>query len=311
MSSSLRRALHGALLLGAPLALADCLATTSCPDEGLVPPDARSVSVDPGLASGAELSAAQCEEVCAGFGDRLVTCVRESVDTVLCFKYPLPCEGRRPAGLREPAPVLRSGFEHHLADAAWLEAASVDAFRRLRCELRSHGAPRRLLRAASRSKRDERRHARASKALARHFGVRVAPVACEAIAERSLAQLALENAVEGCVRETWGALVALRQAARASEPTVRATMARIARDEARHAELAWAIDAWSWPRLTSEQRRRVQSARAEAVAELARDVRLALPRAERQRLGLPGADEASLMLGELFRSLDLHSHPSA
>lgn len=311
MKQSLRRALHGALLVGAPLALADCVASSSCPDDGWEPPMAEARNIEASVADGGPLDVAQCELACDGFGDRLVTCVRESAESVLCFKQPAPCEGRRPAGLKEGMSAAGTGFNRHLADAAWLEAASIDAFRRLRRELRAHGAPRRLLRAASRSARDERRHARATKALARRFGVGVAPVVCEAVPERSVEALALENAIEGCVRETWGALVALRQAARASEPAVRATMARVARDEARHAELAWAVDAWLCGRLTAEQRRRVQGARAAAVAELARDVRLELPRTERHRLGLPGAREASEMLSELFRSLGVSTERHA
>jgi hypothetical protein len=164
-----------------------------------------------------------------------------------------------------------------------------------------------LLRAASRSARDERRHARIAKALARSFGVTVAPVEREVARARGVEALALENAVEGCVRETWGALVALRQATQASERTVRAAMGRIARDELRHAELAWSVDAWLRPRLTEPQRQRVRNARATAVAELARDAAWPLPDAERQRLGLPGAREASHLLAELDRSLGLSS----
>jgi hypothetical protein len=192
-----------------------------------------------------------------------------------------------------------------LADAAWLEAASVDAFGVLRRELRAHGAPRRLLRAASRSKRDERRHARATKALAKSFGVVVAPVERDAAPLRTLAELALENAVEGCVRETWGALIAQRQASHAREPAVRATMRRIARDEARHAELAWVVDAWLRPRLSPAERQRVLAARAAAVDELARELRSSLPLGERERLGLPGTSEAVAMLAELDRALSL------
>lgn len=308
MSSSLLRALRGALLVGAPFALSDCtLAESSCPDNGVVPPLARAVDVDASLANGGPLDAAQCEETCADVGDTLVTCVRESASVVLCFEQPYPCKGRRPSGLKEGARAGRKGFELHLAEAAWLEAASVDAFRCLRRELREHGAPRRLLRAASRSARDERRHARSSTALARRFGVVVPPVQREQVPTRGIEALALENAVEGCVRETWGALVALRQAARASEPALRATMARIAHDEVRHAELAFRIDAWLCRRLSAEQRARVRQARAAAVARLAHDVQQQLPRAERQRLGLPGAPEALQMLSELDRTLALSS----
>jgi hypothetical protein len=308
MSSSLRRALHAALLVGAPFALGDCLfGESSCPDDGVDPPLAKAVSVEPSLANGAALDAAQCEEACADFGDHLVTCVRESASSVLCFKQPFPCEGRRPPGLKDGARTARSGFHRHLADAAWLEAASVEAFRCLRRELRTLGAPRRLLRAASRGGRDERRHARATSALARRFGVAVPPVRRELVPDRGIEGLALENAVEGCVRETWGALVALRQASQASEPAVRAAMARVARDEVRHAELAFRVDAWLSRRLSAEQRERVRQARAAAVAELTRDVQHPLPRAERRRLGLPGAPEALQMLGELNRTLALSS----
>jgi hypothetical protein len=309
MSSSLLRALRGALLVGAPFALSDCLLVgeSSCPDDGVDPPAAEAVSIEPSVASGGPLDWTQCDQACATVGDGLVTCVRESASVVLCFKQPYPCEGRRPAGLKEGARAGRNGFELHLSDAAWLEAASVDAFRCLRRELRAHGAPRRLLRAASRSRRDERRHARATVALARRFGVVVPPVQRERVPTRDIEALALENAVEGCVRETWGALVALRQASRASEPTVRAAMARIAPDEVRHAELAFRVDAWLCRRLSAEQRARVRQARAAAVAQLAHDVRQQLPRAERERLGLPGAREALQMLSELDRTLSLSS----
>jgi hypothetical protein len=45
-------------------------------------------------------------------------------------------------------------------------------------------------------------------------------------------------------------------------------MGSIAADECRHAELAWAVHAWALPRLTEDERRRVESAMSEAVAEL-------------------------------------------
>jgi len=302
--SVLQRALYTALLVGTPLTLTSCIfGQSSCPDDGWEPPMARVVAVDVSLGDGGPLDEPECAQACAEFGAELVTCVRETAESVLCFKRPSPCEGRRPAGLREGVRSAHGSFECHLADAAWLEAASIDAFRLLRRELRAHGAPRRLLRAASRSARDERRHARATRALARRFGVEVAPVERDATAPRDLEAMALENAVEGCVRETWGALIALRQASQASEPAVRETMARVARDEVRHAELAWSVHAWLQPRLNRTQRARVLTARRAAFAELSRDIRSELPEVDRQRLGLPNARQALAMLSELERSL--------
>jgi hypothetical protein len=291
--------LQGVLLVGAPFALADCLlGTSSCPDNGVEPPRTESVA-----ASDGGVTAADCRAAC---GADVLTCVSDGQPgMILCVSPPFPCEGRRPVGLKSAARASDSGFDRHLADAAWLEAASVDAFGVLRRELRAHRAPRRLLRAASRSKRDERRHARATRALAKGFGVEVAPVERDTAPVRSLSEMALENAVEGCVRETWGALLALRQASRAREPAVRATMRRIARDEARHAQLSWAVDAWLCPRLSPAEREQVLAARRAAVDELARELGSSLPPVERERLGLPGVAEAAAMLAELDRALGL------
>jgi len=57
----------------------------------------------------------------------------------------------------------------------------------------------------------------------------------------ALVDVALENAVEGCVRETYGALIATRQAEAASDPVVRRAMRKIAADETAHAALSWDV----------------------------------------------------------------------
>ncbi len=46
-------------------------------------------------------------------------------------------------------------------------------------------------------------------------------------------------------------------------------MQSIARDECRHAELAWAVHAWASPRLSADERRRVDDAMRAAVADVA------------------------------------------
>lgn len=306
-ATRLDRVLRGVLLAGAPFALPGCISFgSSCPDNGHEPPMVTSQQVAADFADGGPLSAAQCQQVCT-FGAGVLTCVRESAERVLCLNEQYPCEGRRPAGLVGAERRPHNAFARHLADAAWLEAASIAAFRELRGELRGHGAPRRLLRAASRSGRDERRHARASRSLARRFGVPVAPVRRKPVSQRSLLDLALENAVEGSVRETWGALIALRQATYAADPAVRATMSRIAPDEVRHAELAWAVDRWLSPRLSAEERTKVSDARAAALAELRREVQYPLPAEDRLRLGLPGAAEGAALLEAFAQSLPLRA----
>ena len=88
---------------------------------------------------------------------------------------------------------------------------------------------------------------------------------------RSLEAMARENAVEGCVRETFGALLLRWQAAHAQDASVRRTFVRISADEARHAALSWAVARWLEPRLDAAGRARVSAARARALRALRRD----------------------------------------
>jgi hypothetical protein len=185
---------------------------------------------------------------------------------------------------------------------ARLEAASVHAFRRLRAELVEHGAPQPLVRAAERAARDELRHARMARALARRYGgTWCAPVVSDSPL-RDVEAIATENAVEGCVRETFGALIATRQARAAKDPTVRAAMARIARDETRHAALAYAVDAWVRGKLNRAARTRVLAARRRATeALLAYDSEPAPD--FRSALGLPTASETRALAATMTAEL--------
>ncbi len=90
-------------------------------------------------------------------------------------------------------------------------------------------------------------------AAAHRYGARPPAFVVDPPRPRSLAALARENAVEGCVRETWAALLAAYQAMSAEDPAFRALMAEVAVDERRHAELAWAIDAWARTRLSAAE----------------------------------------------------------
>jgi len=168
-----------------------------------------------------------------------------ALDIHLTYTY-IDCTGRRPAGFLPRRRCARgSKVGRWFADASVLEAASVPAFRRLVAELRAHGAPAPLLRAARRAIADEVRHHRLTAAIARENGAAAAPRHIRPAAVRGLYAMAAENAREGCVRETFGAATAAFQARHAADPRLRAVMASIARDEARHALLAWEIDAWA------------------------------------------------------------------
>jgi hypothetical protein len=208
-----------------------------------------------------------------------------------------PGPGRRPAGLA-PAPprAARDVVGAWLADAARLEAASVDAFRRLARELAARGAPRALVRAAERSARDEIRHARVTTRLARRRGAHPAPVAIERpAASRSLEAIAVENAVEGCVRESFAALFATHQASHAASADLAREMRRIARDETRHAALAWSVSGWVRSRLSPDERARVASAMRAAIADLRREARR-VPEELGREVGLAHGEAAAALV---------------
>jgi hypothetical protein len=178
------------------------------------------------------------------------------------------CTGRRPSRF---VPTMRSWLDpvaDYLAQAAELEAASVFAFRQLARDLEAHRAPLALVRAARRAAHDERRHARVVGALARRFGARYVAPPVALTRARPLEMVVSENAVEGCVRETLGALTATFQATRSKDASVRGIMARIARDETRHAALAWRVARWAEPRVDRLTRARVVAARSAAISEL-------------------------------------------
>jgi hypothetical protein len=181
--------------------------------------------------------------------------------------------GRRPDGLRQP--VLRAPFGagRYFARMAHDEAASVHAFERMHEELVRLGAPAHLTAAAARSAHDETRHARLMTHQARLRGAVVPRARVRRRPSRSLERIARENATEGCIRETYGALLMHWQATHASDPSLRRVFARIAADETRHAALSWEVAHWAEQRLDERARARVSSARRRALRALGESVR--------------------------------------
>jgi hypothetical protein len=157
---------------------------------------------------------------------------------------------------------------------------------------------------SERSARDEIRHARVTSRIARAHGgappaVEIAPRA----QARSLEEIARENAVEGCVRETFGALVVAWQAEQAGDLAVRRAMKAVARDEARHAAFSWALARWADGRLSRAARARVRDARQATVAALRAEIAEKVAPDLVASAGLPPPEVARAMLDELSRSL--------
>ncbi|NOJ92979.1 ferritin-like domain-containing protein [Corallococcus coralloides] len=212
--------------------------------------------------------------------------------------------GRRPVGLQEArAEGHGDARGAWFANAARLEAASIHAFLRLREELALHGAGQALQDAALASAEDEVRHAEVTTRLARRFGAEPPLPSVASVPLRSLREVLLDNAVEGCVRETYSALLAHHQALHAEDAEIREAMARIAEDETRHAGLSWDIDAWAAPRLSEEERSALREARRQALAVLRAEMAVPLDARLSTEAGLPSPAVALALLDSLEQEL--------
>lgn len=218
------------------------------------------------------------------------------------------CEGRRPLGHVEQAGQGDDPEGRTLATLAHLEAAAVDAFVELEALLAAHGAPVDLRGRCRQAAADERVHAAMLTALAARRGARV-PAPRTVDRAHDLLALALSNAVEGCVHETWAALEAALVARQARDPAVRAAFARIARDEAAHAQLSWDLDAWLHGCLSAQSRGRhsaqwgpVEDARRRALADLPGQAR-AVARQVPAGLGFPDPEQAADLAAALAEGL--------
>lgn len=259
---------------------------------------------DAGLADGGPMSMvgagfAQTASVTCGWADdATIGCDYEGATTCSgggssCIIPPCAVAGRAPAGLLDARPLrARGDVAAWLAEAARLEAASVDAFEDLAGELALHGAPSSLARWARSSAHDERRHAAGVARLASRLGARPAAVRRAEHAPRALFDVALDNATEGCVREAFGALTAAMQASSAESASVRAAFAVIARDEARHALFSFALDDWARARLPAARVRALGEARRDAHVRLCRALEAEASPLTRAALGLPDATRA-------------------
>ncbi|WP_434391418.1 ferritin-like domain-containing protein [Melittangium boletus] len=296
---SLRRTLYGLLLAVPALPLVGCDPYAKYGDCGTWQQYSKKSEELP-LAEGEPLprkpSCEPCPRPDHGPTGHLLSCAAEEAPRrdgaaraylLVCqYDWCNPQDGRRPEGLRDPE-VLEADdvLGAFMAHGAWMEAASVPAFLRLAEELAAHGAPDTLVRAARRSAGDEVRHARVMGALAQRHGARIPEVEVTPFTPRSLEELLVENAIEGCVRETYSALSTGWRARHAGDVELRQALRSIARDEVRHAELAWAVDAWGGERLSSSARVQVRQSRRDTLRELEAEVSRREPAEALVRLG--------------------------
>jgi hypothetical protein len=212
--------------------------------------------------------------------------------------------GRLPPGLANSATRGGGDVGDFFARASFLEAASVVAFEHLAAELQHHGAPDSLVRSARLAAREEVSHALMTGLLAARAGAHTGTPRVVRGPTRGLEAIALDNAVEGLGRETFGALLGHHQALHAEDPVVRDVMRAIAVDETRHAELSQALHAWLSPQLSLAANRRVSDARRDALKRFRQTLCAERPPGVRRAVGLPTAARATQMFDQLFHELD-------
>jgi hypothetical protein len=132
------------------------------------------------------------------------------------------------------------------ADAA-LEHASVASFSRLALQLIALQAPAELLAKSLRASLDEIEHARSAYAIASALlGHRVGPgeLAAPTNIPTDRETLLVETVFDGCVGELAATYEAQALAKTSADARIRRHHAKVARDEMRHAELAFEILGW-------------------------------------------------------------------
>jgi hypothetical protein len=185
--------------------------------------------------------------------------------------------------------------------AAYLEAASAVAFARLGRELELNGAPTELVVACERARVAELRHARSLGRLAQqHGGTPVTPRP-QTVRIRGLVDVAVENIVEGFVRQTYGATVAAFRARSAGDFQIRRAMDEIAQDEYVHAELALDIAIWLQTAIDPLEAAFVENALRHAVVSLAHELDVEVEEELCTRAGVPPRRDALVIWSGLSK----------
>lgn len=242
-----------------------------------------------------------CEPLEARSAIIQLTCRR--VDTEGTRSQGCPVEGRRPEHFQASSPQVGDVVAGYLAACAELEAASIPAFARLARELEAHGAPPSLVLRAESAGADEVRHMASVDELARSRGARAVHYAAPSLPVRALVEMAIENAVEGVVREGFGAVQALCKARRAKDAGVRAAYAQIAREECLHADLAADVARFCATRLEPAEQQRVHEATEAAIAELTRELDADVHPVLVRELGLPSRAESLTLVAGLRHAM--------
>jgi len=182
--------------------------------------------------------------------------------------------------------ALDTATRNALADLyrqdALTEHASVASFARFVLQCLALGAPAEIVLEAQRAGLEEVEHAQLSFGLASAYSgrpERALELDVRGALDGALdaREVALGVAREGCIAETVSALVITAARDQAEDPVVRQILTQVAKQELRHAELAWRYLAWALERGDRELRRAIARVFADPEREVALGPTTSLP----------------------------------
>lgn len=241
-----------------------------------------------------------CTEQAGVYYDYLCSCDYTGPDgggshPVTCEYTVCAVEGRGHAEIAKLTEATgHSELARYFVRAYHAEASSVGAFLQLRAELMHHGVPLEYQQRCLKAAEEEVHHARMMAKLAGDEGCELPELNFGEFTQRSLFELTMDNAVEGCIFEAFSALKAQYQAVHATDARIVAAMKVIARDETEHAQLAWDIHHYLMGRLTETERTHVRQAQANALKNVLNQAEM-----DAHRDGQPPAKLAELFVDQM------------
>jgi hypothetical protein len=272
-----------------------------------------------------QLSSEQCFAICTIYIDEespwetvleIESCVDNGTDengdqSLTCGYLLAPyCEGRNHVAVHsntQSAVDIPTWF----LQATQAEIGSVGAFLLLREELQRLDAPQHFIQQCLEAARDEVQHARLMNNVCRSVGIQPSIPQISDIPNRSIFDIALENALEGCIHESYAAMQALHQSQHASTPEFRRLFFIIAQDELRHADLSLRIHQWLMTQLSQSQQQTIKEAQQKCLEQLLEFHANQPHNPALNMLGPPEPKKAQELAKSLFSQLQKEWHKQA
>ena len=151
--------------------------------------------------------------------------------------------------------ALDDDWGGYFARLAQEEATAVFAFGELLEYLQDWEAPKLLQDWCSRIIEEEKVHTLMMSGLAHRNGQESAVVQFPEPNRVSMKEMAIHNALTGCIGETWSAVLLRYQSEHA--PKYNGIFKRVAKDETSHAEFSWSLHEWLMYQLTEDEQTEV------------------------------------------------------